>query len=147
MFKSKYDSVLLIVKSTGECMRRFLAAIMLPALLACGDLRQMSDLSLEASELQGRYKTPMALTVVRGSLIISVPGVDINKLRPAVAREYALDIAKFAYAHYRHPEGFEQVAVQFVAHTTNRRSSRRVTYALAGSWPVSELATMPPTAR
>ena len=105
----------------------------------------MSDLSLDASELQGHFKTPMALTVVRGSLIISVPEVDINTLRPAEAREYALGIAKFAYAHDRHPEGIEQVAVQFVVRRTVRRSSSRVTYALAGSWPVSELVATSPT--
>jgi hypothetical protein len=108
--------------------------MVLPALVACGE---MSDLALDASELQGHYKTPMALELVGGSLIVSVPEVDISKLHPTAAREYALDIAKFAYAHYRHRQGIEQVEVQFVSRAPHHG---RVTYAVAGSWPISSLS-------
>jgi hypothetical protein len=117
-------------------MRRIAASILLTTVVACRQIREMQDVSNVASTLEARFNTPMGVTLSRGWLVISVPGVTLAKIPSADVHRNALIIAKFAFAHYPHPEAIQQVGVQFVR-TRNRRG--QVEYWPAGSWPVSRL--------
>jgi hypothetical protein len=119
--------------------RRLRCVLLCLALAACKAARtQMNDVMQLAAAVQSQFQTPVSLNVTGGSLTVSLASQATDKLSAADQNALALSVARFAYAHYGHPEALSRVTVTFVF----RSSSGPINYSRrdpGGSWPTSQL--------
>ena len=126
-------------------MRRRLTCVFACLLLtACQGMRaQMDDVIQLVNALQSQFHVPVSINVSGGTLAVSLADEGTEKLSAAERETLALSVARFAYAHYGHPDALSHVAVTFVFRT--RKGA--ITYSRmepGGSWPTSQLVQAPP---
>jgi hypothetical protein len=122
------------------CSRRHVAAVLVLALVACGEFRTaLTDVTQLAAAIQSQFGLPVGVNIGGGTLVISIPGEAAAKIPTAQREAFSLAVARFAYAHYGHPATLARVGVQFVSrqdygplHVTRSDPG--------GSWLVGELS-------
>jgi hypothetical protein len=116
------------------------SVVLAGCLAGCQELRtQLTDVLRVSAALGSQFGVQMTVAISNGNLSVTVPGEVLKKLPDAARDSLALAVARFAYAHYGHPETLQRVRVQFVT----REDYGPVKYTRsegAMSWPTSALS-------
>jgi hypothetical protein len=117
------------------------------ALAACEQVRtQLNDVMQLGAALQTQFNMPVHINIAGGALTVSMVDQAADKLTAADRDALALSVARFAYAHYAHPDALSRVAVTFVSRTSMQPGGSWPTSALVAPSSPGPLPSLPPNA-
>jgi hypothetical protein len=117
-------------------VRRLTGVFACLLLAACQGMReQLDDVMQLVTALHSQFNLPASVNVSDGTLAVALSGEAAAKLSAADRDTLALNVARFAYAHYGHRDALSRVAVTFVSRTGVEPG---------GSWPTSALIQSSP---
>jgi hypothetical protein len=108
--RPSHTEVALMRSTIVRCLAGILVSTAAIFLTACDTVQDMAVLGVA---LHDRYDTPINLSVSEGKLRLTLPNASAADLPPVERRAFAHDLARFAHAHYGHPERISHITIVF----------------------------------